>query len=179
MLVLTMKKHDYILIGNNIRVHIEDYITSNSMNILFEVPSDVKVWRGEIYRTRVTSADSNSPHPCESRAPLGSLRITARQGDYVMIGDNIKVQYKGNSKGKPSIGIDAPRDMTVLRKNLYEAQVEKDAAAGDVRAQILSDVLEDEHVQRKAKAKTRAVRQKADWERAAGQNQQNKVSIAK
>ena len=49
------------------------------------------------------------------------LRITLNKDDYVMIGDNIRLNYERNT-GKDSFafGISAPKDVKILRKNLYE-----------------------------------------------------------
>jgi len=146
MLVLAMEKHDYVLIGRGIRVHIEDYVTDKSISMSFEAPSDVKILRGGIYKA---NAKEKSARPCESRAALSNLRITSQKGDYVMIGDSVKVEYKGNKKGRPSIGITAPRDMQILRRNLYEAEIKEHADQGDVHAQALLDTLQEERAQRK------------------------------
>jgi len=144
MLVLNTKKHDYILIGKNIRVHVEDYVTDSSMSISFEAPSDVTIWRGGLYRA---GAGKWSPHPCESTESLTNLRITFRKGDYVMIGDDIKVQFQGNRKGNASIGIAAPREMKVLRRSLFEGQ----------NAPVIS---QDERAARQKRAETQIAKAK-------------------
>jgi carbon storage regulator len=48
MLVLTRKKSESIVIGNNIRIHIVD-IRGEKVRIGIEAPKDVSVFRDEIY----------------------------------------------------------------------------------------------------------------------------------
>lgn len=48
MLVLTRKKSESIIIGNNIRIHIVD-IRGEKVRIGVEAPEDVSIFRDEIY----------------------------------------------------------------------------------------------------------------------------------
>jgi len=49
------------------------------------------------------------------------LAITLNEGDYVMIGDNIRVHFDHKiSRDSLSLGIEAPRDVPVLRKKHHE-----------------------------------------------------------
>lgn len=47
------------------------------------------------------------------------LMLGVKPGDYVMIGDDIKVRVV-EAGAVFRLGIEAPRDMLVLRKNLFE-----------------------------------------------------------
>jgi sRNA-binding carbon storage regulator CsrA len=91
------------------------------------------------------------------------LNMTIGQGEYVLIGEAIKV-YFNRTKGKElSIGIDAPRDLKVLRRSHYEDGVEKMAVEGNPEAVELSSRLKEEHAERLkkiSKSHTRRVRQK-------------------
>ena len=48
MLVLTRKKSESIIIGNNIRIHIVD-VRGEKVRIGIEAPVDVSIFRDEIY----------------------------------------------------------------------------------------------------------------------------------
>ena len=45
------------------------------------------------------------------------LKLTLREGEYVNIGDNIRVVYAGGSGKNGRLMIDAPRDMNISRSN--------------------------------------------------------------
>ena len=50
------------------------------------------------------------------------LMLNVRKGDYIMIGDNIKVTLFGvrEGGGVSRVGIEAPKDIPVLRQEVYE-----------------------------------------------------------
>ena len=49
------------------------------------------------------------------------LSIKLKQGEHIMIGDNIKVYYhRTNSKDYISVAVDAPREIPVKRGVVYE-----------------------------------------------------------
>jgi len=80
------------------------------------------------------------------------LNVTIGQGEYVMIGDSIKV-YFNRTKGKAlSLGIEAPKDVKVLRRKVYEDGVEKMAGEGNQEAMVLSTRLKEEHAERLQKS---------------------------
>ena len=47
------------------------------------------------------------------------LVLAVKEGDYLMFGDEIKVKILEGA-GKSIIGIDAPKNIPVLRKSVYE-----------------------------------------------------------
>jgi len=84
------------------------------------------------------------------------LIVTLREGDYIMIGDNIKVQYDHmNGKDHLALAIDAPKDLSILRGKVYEEALEKKAETGDLEAQALSKKLKKEYAARRRKANLR------------------------
>ncbi len=64
------------------------------------------------------------------------LYITMHEGDYFMVGDNVKIVFD-HSRGRNQvfIGVDAPRDVQVLRGEIYENKVAELAVKGDRKAQ--------------------------------------------
>ncbi len=62
------------------------------------------------------------------------LILSRRAGEEIKIGDNIVINILGVEGGAVKIGIDAPREVTILRMEVWE-QIEKeniDAAAKDI-----------------------------------------------
>jgi len=50
------------------------------------------------------------------------LVLGRKPGEYVMIGDNIKVKVVRGENGDLRLAIDAPRDVTITRGEVYEKQ---------------------------------------------------------
>ena len=48
------------------------------------------------------------------------LRLTVSPEEYLMIGDNIKIVFLGGSKNHLQIMVDAPRDVDIMRSEVYE-----------------------------------------------------------
>ena len=65
------------------------------------------------------------------------LILTRRVGETVMIGDNVSVSIVGLKGGQIRIGISAPKDVTVHRKEIYE-RIRRAAASSthDIRSRL-------------------------------------------
>jgi len=109
------------------------------------------------------------------------LNLTMRPGDYVLIGDDIRVTFIGSRGNGINLGVNAPRSMNVLRNKLYEQIVEKKAAEGDPKAiwinkGIIADKEDRERERRvneeisahvkQRKAEKKAKREQAEQEQA-------------
>lgn len=57
------------------------------------------------------------------------LVIRRRPGEVVLIGDNIQVQVLESSHGQVKLGIRAPKDVVVLRQEIYLTQQQNQLAA--------------------------------------------------
>ncbi len=55
------------------------------------------------------------------------LVIGRKPGEYVVIGDNIKVKVVKSEEGDLRLAIDAPRDVRIVRGELYEEEMKKKA----------------------------------------------------
>jgi carbon storage regulator len=65
------------------------------------------------------------------------LVLTRKSNQSIMIGDDIEVTVLSVMGEKVRIGIQAPRDIPVFRKEVYlEIQQERMEAGGDSRAQV-------------------------------------------
>lgn len=51
------------------------------------------------------------------------LVIGRKPGEYVMIGENIKVKVVKSESGDLRLAIEAPKDVTITRGEIYEEQV--------------------------------------------------------
>ena len=99
------------------------------------------------------------------------LIVTLHEGDYVMIGDSVRVHFD-HKRGRDSLalGIEAPKDLMVLRGKLYEEGVAEKAAKGDLEAKLLSQRLQSEHKERRRRSYIRqGRRQKQERRMAAGE----------
>ena len=55
------------------------------------------------------------------------LRLTLKPGEYITIGEDIKVIFTGGNENNMYVGVEAPREYKVLRNKLYESEkLEKD-----------------------------------------------------
>lgn len=57
------------------------------------------------------------------------LALTRKKGDSVIIGDNIEIVVLGIQGEQVKLGIKAPRNVTVHRKEVYEQILEENKAA--------------------------------------------------
>jgi len=171
VLVTTIFEGDYILIGNNVRVHFDHRVTKDTISISIEAPKDVTVLRGKLYEER-GCADRH--RPCDSSVEISTLRITTKIDEYVMVGNEIKIKHKGNSGKGLSIGIAAPKDVAILRKSLYEGGIEKAASEGDIHAQIIADMLSAQHEERRRISEARKTKQLSHRQRILSEQNKQK-----
>lgn len=57
------------------------------------------------------------------------LVLNRKLGESIMLGDNIEIRILEMADGKVKIGIEAPRDITILRKEVHEQVVEENKNA--------------------------------------------------
>ncbi|MDX1295855.1 MAG: carbon storage regulator CsrA [Sulfurimonadaceae bacterium] len=71
------------------------------------------------------------------------LILSRKEGESIVIGDNITVKIVSAEKGIVKIGIDAPRDVTILRSELVEAveSANKEASEKTADDNILKDLF--------------------------------------
>lgn len=70
---------------------------------------------------------------------VGLLVITRKKGESILIGDNIEISISKIEEGSVKLAINAPREMTILRKELYEEVEHENKEA--VKMKLNIDVL--------------------------------------
>jgi carbon storage regulator (csrA) len=68
------------------------------------------------------------------------LIITRKKGESLMIGDDIEIVISKIEDGSVKIGIKAPRDVQVLRKELYEEVEKENMEAVQVDMNMLKNI---------------------------------------
>jgi len=68
------------------------------------------------------------------------LIITRKKGESLMIGDDIEIIVSKIDDGSVKIGIKAPRDIQILRKELYEEVEQENKEAMKIDISMLSNI---------------------------------------
>lgn len=68
------------------------------------------------------------------------LIITRKKGESLMIGDDIEIVISKVEEGCVKIGIKAPREIQVLRKELYEEVEKENMEAAQVDMSMLKNI---------------------------------------
>jgi len=156
MLVTTLGAGDYIMLDENIVVHFDHKIDKNNLAIAVEAPKNISVLRKKlIEKGAVPQPRQNGQDAAASR-----LLVTLNANeDYIMIGDDITVKYKGNKGHSFSIGIGAPKNVKITRSTTHTAEVEKAAQTGDYEAQIIAELLAAQNEKRREISQQRKEKQ--------------------
>jgi carbon storage regulator len=68
------------------------------------------------------------------------LIITRKNGESLMIGDNIEITITKIIDGSVKIGINAPKDVNILRKELYEEIKYENKEAINIDMNLLKNI---------------------------------------
>ena len=68
------------------------------------------------------------------------LIITRKKGQSIMIGDNIEITVSKLEDGSVKLGINAPKEMSILRKELYEEVKNENKAAMNININLLKNI---------------------------------------
>ena len=68
------------------------------------------------------------------------LIITRKKGESLMIGDDIEIIISKLEDGSVKLGIKAPKDITILRKELYEAVEKENKEAMKINISLLNNI---------------------------------------
>ena len=68
------------------------------------------------------------------------LVITRKKGEAILIGENIEITVAKLDDGSVKLAINAPRNVTILRKELYKEVQEENKEAAKYDADILKNL---------------------------------------
>lgn len=108
MLVITLNraKETGITIGDFLTVIVVDWeVGGKSVRLALETTIEIPIVREEAI---LKEGNKNIPRK-------GNLVLTRREGERLLIGDDITITVKSVTYNNVRIGIDAPRDLSILR----------------------------------------------------------------
>ena len=68
------------------------------------------------------------------------LIITRKKGESLMIGDDIEIVISKIDDGSVKIGINAPKDVSILRKELFEEVEKENKEASKIDISMLKNI---------------------------------------
>lgn len=68
------------------------------------------------------------------------LAIKRKKGESILIGENIEITIVDIANGSVKVAIEAPRDITILRKELYKEVEEENKQAINVDISVLKNI---------------------------------------
>ncbi|GKX65462.1 carbon storage regulator CsrA [Inconstantimicrobium mannanitabidum] len=68
------------------------------------------------------------------------LVVTRKIGESILIGDNIEVSISKIEDGSVKIAIEAPKDIRILRKEIYKQVEQENIEAAVIDLKVLKDI---------------------------------------
>lgn len=68
------------------------------------------------------------------------LIITRKKGQSIMIGEDIEITVSKLEDGSVKLGVDAPKEMAILRKELYEEVKKENEEAMKINIDLLKNI---------------------------------------
>jgi carbon storage regulator len=109
MLVLSRKRSEQITIGDDVTITVVT-IKGRSVRIGIQAPSDMVILRQEL-------EGHPNPNPGGGGGGGGMLVLSRKENEKILIGDEILITVL-TIRSKVRLGIDAPKELLVLRKEL-------------------------------------------------------------
>ena len=101
------------------------------------------------------------------------LQLTLEQGEYVMVGDNVKVSYDRLGSNKQLVlTFDAPKDVKILRQRVHEESLVKEAGLDTLEGRRLSEQFRQAREEKERAAQLRSDKMK---ERNRAKKEQRKA----
>ena len=130
-LVLARQLGKCIMIGDSVMVEVLG-LKSNSARLRIVAPRTVAVHRREVYDAiRLSPRPASPAVAVEQRLPVnpqsvttpgeGGLVLTRREGQTIMIGDEVAIDVVEARPGTVRLRVIAPRSIAVHRREVYDA----------------------------------------------------------
>ena len=75
---------------------------------------------------------------CSPKGQVDNMLILNRKvGESIILGDNIEVKILEIQDGRVKIGVEAPKDISILRKEVYDEVIEENRKSLEVDIDIL------------------------------------------
>ena len=65
------------------------------------------------------------------------LRLSVRDEEFLMIGDDVKIVFLGSSGGQTRIMIDAPKDVNIVRSKAIEKRIHPEGTAKKKKSNVV------------------------------------------
>lgn len=89
------------------------------------------------------------------------LQLALKQGEYVMVGDNVRICYDRQGIHKQIyLSFDAPKDVRIMRQKIHEEVLVQQAGEDTLEGQILAARFDAQREDRERAALARAQRYK-------------------
>jgi len=115
MLVLSRQLNGIIRIGDRIVVTVVE-VTGNLVRLKISAPLDITIRRGELSGSPQLDA---SPADKDVGGESGGLVLSRKRDETIVIRDDIIITILRIQRRKVRLGISAPRDVAVHRKEVY------------------------------------------------------------
>ena len=87
------------------------------------------------------------------------LRMSVKNEEYLMIGDDIKIVFLGGGGGQTRIMIDAPKEVNIVRSRAIEKRIQDE----ELKAKMPKYYAEEEHPEKYKKKSKVVIVQNKDW----------------
>lgn len=77
---------------------------------------------------------------CIKKRGVSLLVITRKKGESILIGDDIEITVSKVEDGSVKLAINAPKEMTILRKELFEEVENQNKEASNINIDILKNL---------------------------------------
>lgn len=136
MLVLTREINESIMIGDDIEVTLSGIYMGDEARINIHAPKKTPVHRKEIYDKILKNGDKRAKNNISKQfedshdaTEYGTLSLGRKKSEAIMIGNDIKITITGFKGDRVLIGIQAPKTVKILRKELCGEIKRQEAAA--------------------------------------------------